>query len=596
MSHIRGIAGRGHPSERLAWITHEPAVVTGSLGTAGFSVTPAGRASSAGALHRDDELLVAANARIDDLAGLRKALGELAPASTAGPAAHIAAAWRRWGPDCPLHLFGDYAFALHDSRTGETYCARDHIGARPLWYALQQGSIAFADAIAPLIELPGITLDFDESYVATALLKRDFEPHHTFYRAIRKLPAGYALHLTAAGKRLTRWWKPERIAIRHGIPDAEAVAETRRLLRLAVSDRLAEHERVGVHVSGGIDSSLVAVLATEVLRTDRRPEPLAYCWQKPVGDGAADTETGWIRAMETELGITPIAPRLPVADLAALLLADWTRGPDAVNLIHEAAVQRHAESAGLTLILSGWGGDEGFSFHGRGLNSKLFLTGRWLALFREGSGRGWREGLRAIYGGARRLFVDWIIPRKSSADLIARGKSVIDPDFARRTPLLPLPRIRQLGVQATQIALLRHASPTGRLEDWAVSGAWHGIEYGYPLLDRRVLEWVLSLPPQMFRRGGRERWLAREVAEGLLPEAVRANTDKNEPLRVSQLDADLNAAWRLIAERLDDPAAPLTRARYIDMAALRRQLAEVDAPKSALGRAKRTAVQFLDFA
>lgn len=595
LSHFRGIAGHGLSPEQFDWA--EIALPSRSvvLGTAKFATAPVRGMDTCGAIHRDDNLLVTASARLDELAALRHVLGELAPPEEAGPAAHIAAAWRRWGPDCPQHLFGDYAFVLHDFTRGETLCARDHIGSRPLWYALDGQRLAFADEIEPLAAFPGISLELDESYVATALLLREFEPHRTFHRAIRKVPPGHALHLTTQGAKLIRWWQPECISVRHGIPDAEAVNESLRLLRRAIDVRLAGHERVGVHVSGGIDSSLVAKLTAASLRANGKSEPLAYCWQDLLGEAAPDNEIGWVRSIEAELGIAPIAPRLSPAELAQLLLADWTRGPDAKNLLHEAAVQQHAAAAGVSLILSGWGGDEGFSFHGLGMNPKLFLSGHWIALFREAPEGGLKGGLRAIYGGARRLVLDWLKPRKSSADLIARGKSVIDPEFARRTPLLPLSRIREFGVQATQIALLRHGSPTSRIEDWAVSGSAHGIEYAYPLLDRRLLEWVLSLPPRMFKRRGRDRWLAREVASGLLPELIRDNTSKDERLRVSQLDADLNEAYRLIAARLSDPAAPLTRAHYIDMAALRQQLAEVDGPKSALGRAKRTAIQFLDF-
>jgi asparagine synthase (glutamine-hydrolysing) len=596
MIRMQGIAGPALAPADLAWARSASPFSGATFGAATFSAAPMRNADASGAIHCDDTLLVIANARLDDLAELRRALGKFAPADPAsGPAVHIAAAWHRWGSDCPQHLYGDYVFVLHDHSRGETFCARDHIGARALWYVLEGQRLAFADSIPPFLTLPGFDLELDESYVATALTVREFEPHRTFYRALRKLPAGHTLQLTANGPHLSRWWRPEQIAVRHGIADEEAVAETCRLVGRAIDERIAGHERVGLHVSGGIDSSLVAVLAARSLRGQGKPDPFGYCWQDPEGEASHDNEIGWVRAMAGELGIEPIAPRLAAQELADLLLADWTRGPDAKNLFHELPIQCHAEAKGVTLILSGWGGDEGFSFHGRGMNPRLLLTGRWPTLFKEAATTGIRAGLREFYGAGRRFAIDWLRPRKSAADLIARGKSVIHPDFARHTSLLPLPRIREFGVQATQIALLRHGSPTSRIEDWAVSGAEHGTEYGYPLLDRRLLEWVLSLPPRMFKRRGRDRWLAREVSKGLLPELIRTNTSKNELVRVGQLDRDLANAYRLIATKLDDPATPLTRARYIDMPALRRELAAMDSPKSGLGRGKRTAIQFLDF-
>ncbi len=580
MNQMRGHVAAETGDPELAWLAADGRAVI-RVGAAHFAQL------GAAAMVREGDLLVIADARIDNLEGLRGALGDLAPPDpAAGPPAHIAAAWRRWGRDCPEHLLGDYAFAVHDVAHGATFLARDHIGARPLAYSAQDARFAFASDPAELLALRGVSAQLDEAYVATALTRREFVPDRTFHLAVRKLPAGHWLHLRGGEMQLHRWWRPETVRVDESITDHEAIAETRRRLAVAVADRLHGAGRVAVHLSGGLDSALVAGLATSTLREQGHEAPLAYCWQ-PL-DGPPANDLGWARSVGAALGLTLRSPRLTPPELAELLMADWTTAGDARYLIHEAAIQRAAEREGIDTILSGWGGDEGFSSHGLGLDPRLLLGGHWLALRREG-------GRSAFRNAAQRLAKDWLRPPRSTAALIARGKSLIDPAFASRTATLALPRIRQLGVQQTQIALLRHSSPTGRIEQWALSGAARGLTYGYPLLDRRLLEWVLTLPPRLFKRRGETRWLAREAARGLVPEAIRCNLDKSEAGRTGQLMDDLVAAYRLVAARLDDPAAPLTRARYVDVARLRRELAAIDTPEKTLGRGLRTAIQLLDF-
>lgn len=108
------------------------ASVANSLATASFAaLATAKQARSIDALHIAKDLIVVADARIDGQADLRAALADLAPPADAPAAALIAAAWRRWGADCPLFLYGDYAFVLHDRDSGTSFAARDHVGARP---------------------------------------------------------------------------------------------------------------------------------------------------------------------------------------------------------------------------------------------------------------------------------------------------------------------------------------------------------------------------------------------------------------------------------------------------------------------------------
>ena len=82
----------------------------------------------------------------------------------------IARAWARWGRDCPNHLLGDYAFAVWDRRARILFCARDHIGARPFYYARTVHGFAFASAVEAVLVAPGVDDRLDEGTVATWLV------------------------------------------------------------------------------------------------------------------------------------------------------------------------------------------------------------------------------------------------------------------------------------------------------------------------------------------------------------------------------------------------------------------------------------------
>jgi asparagine synthase (glutamine-hydrolysing) len=502
-------------------------------------------------------------------------------------AEEIVESWRQWGADCPKHLYGDYAFFLHDRARCESFCARDHIGSRPLFYAEEAGRFACASDIPALLTLPDFPQELDEDFLAASQLERFFDPREgSFYRAIRRLRAGHCLHRTPKGTRIWRWWRPEKLPPREDISDDEAVVETRRLLEAAVADRLKSAGKVAVHLSGGIDSSLLAALVAPQTTLDK-----AYCWQDLTDTSANAPEASWIEAIRAQLGVQVTAPKLSAQEMADLLARDWARHPDARNLLHEAAVQRAAKEDGVTTIVSGWGGDEGISFHGRGHRPWLLATGQWRELWRIAERPGLRGGLADFYAAARRLARDYrpepFVRRR------AIRRSLLDPSFARKAKPRPEPRFREFGARATQIQLLQNI-PTARIEDWAISGAEHGIEYVYPLLDRALIEFVVTLPPRMFVRTGGRRWLVRQVARGLIPELIRTNTSKDEAERGRQLETALGSAFAEVEKMLNAQTGLAPRARYFKMDRLRLRLAQAARSGSGRDKALRLAVQFLD--
>ena len=575
-----------------------------ALGWRGEPVANEDRTERLPLVDRNAGLAVVADARLDERESLCEALGVSGPERRLLPdGALILRAYGRWGLECPDHLLGDYAFALWDAKDRTLLCARDHIGARPFYYSLTADRIVFASDVNAVLAAPGVSDELDERAVATRLTfgARSLGAH-TFFRDIRRLPPGHRLVIEEDSTRIERWWRPEN-APPAPAGDDEALAEAfLELYSRAIEDRVSGPHPVGVHLSGGLDSSSVAVLAARALRRAGRAAPSAFSWQPPPGVGARNApeaaEYDLIEAVARQEGLPVIYCPPGVDDLVAWLRRDATRHPNGHE--NEEPVQRRAAELGVRVLLSGWGGDEGISFNARGFYAELLLSGRWGRLWRE-IGDSARHPLATIVAGVALPLASPSAARALRAlrygGRRVRNRTFIHPAFARRVPPLPEPPRTVVGVRRVQLHLLGNDHLGDRIEGWAACGARQGIEYRYPLLDRRVIEFALGLPPEQFRRGRWSRWLMRLALDRILPPEVAWNRGKEDPCRAEELSRAFVAALPVVRGILDARPAPPSRSPYVD---LPRLLAWLDADRfgsdSRLGPGPiRNALRFLDF-
>ena len=538
--------------------------------------------------HRDAGCTLVADARLDDRGTLCDALG-VAPPERPATSDHalILRAWRRWGRECPEHLLGDYAFALWDAGTRTLFCARDHIGCRPFYYAQTPRRFIFAGTVDAVLAAPGVSDALDEPMVA-AYLTQSFvhTTARTFFKAVRMLPPGHSLTVETApstrAARLQRWWRPERTPKARPAGDDDHAAEFLNLYARAVKDRLRGGP-VGVHLSGGLDSSSIAVLAARELRRQGRPPPPAFTWLRPLGGGPSSAAHAPEYARIEE---TAAREGLPVHHCHSACPDDYVSAYrrdltcPLILSVFEEGVQSRAAELGLRVLLSGMGGDECVSFNGRGYYADLLLRGQWRRLAAECRAREkdlapFLAGivLKLLHPDLYRRLVQWRRGRWRGRP--RGGRWLIHPAFARRVrPLPDRSTVREIGVRRTQLRLLRYGLLSGNMELHAVSGARHGIEYRYPLLDRRLLEFALGLPPEQFRRGRWGRWLMRYALAPVLPPDILWNQDKTDPAREEQMVDAIAEALPTIRRQVEAAAraGTLARARYVDVPRLLERL------------------------
>src|SRR5579872_397874 len=221
--------------------------------------------------NEDGTIWVVFNGEIYNHAELRsrlQAVGHLY--STRSDTETIVHAYEEYGRKCVKHLRGMFAFAIWDSRTRQLFMARDRLGIKPLYYRLKTDSLLFGSEIKVILAHPEVTATFNRSMLPEYLAFGYLSGQETFYEGIRKLPPGHTMLIDDAGEpEIDRYWDLEIREVEQAHPETYFVEGYREQLEKAVQSHLMSDVPLGVFLSGGLDSSTIAALATKV-----RGEPI----------------------------------------------------------------------------------------------------------------------------------------------------------------------------------------------------------------------------------------------------------------------------------------------------------------------------------
>ncbi len=424
-------------------------------------------------------------------------------------------------------LLGDFAFAAWNPQTRTLLCARDGMGIRPLFMNKNPGKdFAFASLPRALHAGDFATRQLDESYLASELLNLIPGAERSLFIDISRLAPGSLLHVSPDGIRPEIYWKldPALAGSRRCSPQA-AAEELSAMLTEAVRCRLPKNGPVAAHLSGGLDSSALAILAARMLRGEGRTL-LAYSFlAAPQEDD--EGEHAYVEAVlrqESDMDWTAVAVTDPEAFLMPEMDCDQFFPRDISH--HDIRVCADAADRGASMLLSGWGGDEGATYNGAGALAEALLGGRWFYVARELAAL---RRTRQLSAGKliRGELLQYLLPDafqnslrnllgNNTPNIVARVEALLRPEFAASAHGHTL-------VKGPDATLNRYRSLSGvhlawRAERWALMGARYGLAVGFPMLERRVVEFVLSLPSNLFLRGGWKRRVYRDAMAGVLPE------------------------------------------------------------------------------
>ena len=445
-------------------------------------------------------------------------------------------------------LRGMFAFGIWDDRNRELFLARDPLGIKPLYYAEQGGTFRFATLVEALIKGGGVDSGEDVAGVAGFYLLGYVPEPYTFYRAVRSLPAGSTMRIGRDGARSpARYFSiTEEFLRAEAEPSRLAPAEAQALLRETLRDSMRHHMvadvPVGIYLSAGVDSNVLASLGAEFSPGKLHAITLGFREYRGTPDDEtliAERTAAGLRVKHTTHWIERGEFRDERQNFFAAMDQPSTDGVNSYLVSQSAATSR------LKVAISGLGGDELFggypSFRdvprmqrwiprwpmaGRALRVvsdpllRQITSPKFAGLLEYGSSHAGAYLLR------RALYMPWELPR-----LLGRRRAA-----TALAELRPLERlddsIRGLGNERCIVAALELSwymrNQLLRDSDWA--GMFHGVEIRVPFVDVAVIRTLAPLIASAHPPGKAE--LANAVSESLAADIVmRRKTGFSVPVR-----------------------------------------------------------------
>ena len=460
-----------------------------------------------------------------------------------------------WGEDCFKQFVGEFALVIFDEQKNELICARDHLGDRTLFYADYGSQFVIASEPWAVVGVSLAKPELNEIAIAYYFAVKEMEDGQTFFNNVYELLPAHHMIITLSGQRVIRYWQPDPHKKIRYKTDEEYAEQFRNLLEESIRCRMRSITPVGILMSGGLDSTSVASLTARMINPQQLTT-ISYVFDElPDCD-----ERQYINAVKEKWNIRSI--QIPGDDAWPYKnWKNWRRNPNhpegnPYRLVKERAYQR-ANNEGLRVLLTGGFGDhlydgaeewmadlieDGRLFQAlQGLADNIRYFGLRRTLAGQSLRRTARHLLDKIPGGNRlhgkqQTAPPWLMPF-STDSTNNKPSTWIDPAFAQKTNVLGL-RVANSSAGET------------------FNTSRYSLELRHPYRDRRLIEFVLSIPAYQFYFQGVYKYILRNAMKGILPEIIRARrqptsllsfyfrgVDQEKNLLQDRIQ-DSNASWR----------------------------------------------------
>ncbi len=528
--------------------------------------------------HPSLSLVITADARLDYRQELVNKLNKQGVGLSLTDNQLILHAYLKWGEECAHHLQGDFAFALWDGRQGKFFCARDHIGCRPFFYFLSDKMFAFASEIKGLKPYQGISTSLDEEWIVNTVTGIKSAKDKTPFHGVLRLLPGHTLTVSSKGATLQKYWELSRSPTIHYAKEEDYVLAFREKLSLAVQCRTRSSFMVACELSGGVDSSSVTAMAA------RQGKVVTFSHAMP--DDALgkifpyQDERDFIQQVlqfhEIEDSVFCTAENRKI--LPALERSLFLQDAPPQQFFHSFSDELYEKvsARGARTLLSGFGGDELVSYQGAGYLNQLAARGKLGKLVRELARKNyhkpWNIPLGALvltmkekYPGIYFLFKE---KSKKPAWLVEKYKALaLDPAFEKEWNIqerffLGKGFPSHPSLKERQLERILHQHVPQRLELSAIAARSWNIDYAYPLLDKKLMEFYMGLPDEMKYCRGWGRYILRKSMQGLLPPSIQWRNDKTGAT-VPTVFMRLRGDEENVGQLIHDARARLSR-HYLD--------------------------------
>jgi len=446
--------------------------------------------------------------------------------------------YEEYGDRCVDYLRGMFAFAIWNQRTRELFIARDRLGVKPLYYVhADDGSLFFASEIKALLVANAIRPALNVAALPEYLANRATGGDTTLFSGVRRLPAGHTLRWKDGKVAIACYWDARPDDREDGSRSvAEHIDEWRELFRTSVRLRLMSDVPLGLFLSGGIDSSAIAGVMSQMVAEPIKTFSVAFNYPE-----ASELEYARLaaQAFRTDHHEVLVEPSDFAAALPHLIWhEDEPLGhPASVPLYFVSQLaQRHVK-----VVLTGEGSDELLAGYYRYRTTLLNLSaGR---LYHRFSTDGIRRLVRGVAAGlapdllARKLPRTFLWRSPDIEALYFDNFAVFTRDMQRNlfskdlqgqleqvNPYAGMRRYFEAPSSASLLQRLLYADLKTYLHELLMKqdqmSMAASIESRVPFLDHKLVEYSTALPDRLKLRGWTTKYVLREAMKGLLPESI----------------------------------------------------------------------------
>jgi asparagine synthase (glutamine-hydrolysing) len=427
----------------------------------------------------------------------------------------IVHSYEEYGIDCVNRFNGMFAFAIWDSNTKQLLLARDRLGIKPLYYYFDGDKFIFASEIKAIFEYEGIEREVDLNALNEYFTYRYVPTNRTMIKNIYKLLPGYILIFEDNKINVSRYWDLKESITNKS--ESYYTSKLRELLRESVKMRLMSDVPLGVYLSGGIDSSCIVALMSEI-RDNIKTFSIGF-------GSEGKSEVGYAKFVSEYFGTEHYEVNVDEEDLKILPEMVWHLDEpiaDAATL-PTYVISRFAKKE-VTVVLAGEGGDELFAGYD---NYRIMMFGhnysKIIPNFLKSNVSSISKHL-SEHSNAKRVFdlmcakdeherylgIISLFNKEETGEFGFNKKNSSADYFPNDMKLLN--KLLYFGINTWL--------PNDFLMKADKMTMAHAIEERVPLLDHHIAEFSFTLPPNLKLRGMTGKYIFKKAMVGILPKRI----------------------------------------------------------------------------
>jgi len=462
--------------------------------------------------------------------------------------------YKYYGNHCLEFLIGMFAFAIYNTETGEIFLARDHFGIKPVFYTQIKGAFAFSSELKTLVNIPGFDKTVNHKALVSSINYRWVSGNESMFNNCFKLPpAHYILYNKQSGIKLVKYWELDDTTSTHG-SENEIVKKIEETIEKSVERHMVADVPVSSFLSGGLDSSLISVLAkktnpglsTFTIGTSEKDNEI-----EKMPD---DEKYAKILADSFELDhhIIKISPDI-LKDLPEMvrILDEPIGDPAAINTY---LICKSARENGVKVLLSGMGADEIFFGYRRQKATLMALRFNKIPTFIKSIillivrllpvklfGKGFKLGRWAKrFTGFANMPIDQAYMRSYSYYGDTELKELLKPGYWNA--------IQEINDEHKKIFEAKYKNdPINRICNTDLSMFMLGLNLTYtdrasmaasvevrvPFIDKIVITKAMQVPGKLKFKDGESKYILKKAAEKFLPKKIiyRPKASFGAPIR-----------------------------------------------------------------